>query len=89
MAISQIAQVIGQLAGQGGIAIGAGLAIAGGAIATGMVQSGVGSSAVGVLAEKPEENSKLLLYYLIPETLVVFGFVIAFLLLGKMGGGAH
>lgn len=66
------------------IAVGAGLAILGGAIGTGMAQSSVGASAIGVIAEKPEESSKLLLYYLIPETLVVFGFVIAFLLLGKI-----
>lgn len=66
------------------IGIGAGLAILGGAIGTGLVQSSVGASALGVLAEKPELNSTLLLYYVIPETLVIFGFVIAFLLLGKI-----
>lgn len=78
------ATVTGGIAKEGLIAIGAGIAMLGGAIGTGMVQSSVGSSAIGVIAEKPEESSKLLLYYLIPETLVVFGFVVAFLLLGKI-----
>lgn len=68
----------------GWIGVGAGLAMLGGAIGTGLAQSSVGASAVGVIAEKPEESSKLLLYYLIPETLVVFGFVVAFLLIGKI-----
>ncbi len=66
------------------IALGAGLAILGGAIGTAMVQSSVGSSAIGVIAEKPEESSKLLLYDLIAEAVVVCGFVIPFLLLGKI-----
>ncbi|VVB98245.1 ATP synthase subunit c [uncultured archaeon] len=68
----------------GWIGVGAGLAMLGGAIGTGLAQSSVGASAVGVIAEKPEEMSKLILFYLIPETLVVFGFVVAFLLIGKI-----
>lgn len=72
------------LGDNGVIAIAAGLAILGGAIGTAFVQSSVGSSAMGVIAERPEESSKLLIYYLVPETIVVFGFVIAFLLIGKI-----
>ncbi len=76
--------VAGEIAAEGLIGIAAGLAMLGGAIGTAMVQSSVGSSAMGVIAEKPEESSKLLLYYLIPETILVFGFVISFLLISKI-----
>lgn len=68
----------------GWIGVGAGLAMLGGAIGTALAQSSVGASAVGVMAEKPELSNNLLIYYVIPETLVVFGFIIAFLLIGKM-----
>jgi V/A-type H+/Na+-transporting ATPase subunit K len=46
------------------------------------VQASVGSAAMGVIAERPEEASKLLVWLLIPETIVVFGFVIAAKLAG-------
>ena len=41
-------------------ALGAAIAIFGGAIGTGLAQSAIGASAVGVIAEKPEQASKLL-----------------------------
>jgi V/A-type H+-transporting ATPase subunit K len=69
-----------------GLAIGAGLAIIGGAIGTAMVQSAIGSSSIGVIAEKPEEAGKLLLWLVIPETIVIFGFVIAIMLVLKIQG---
>jgi V/A-type H+/Na+-transporting ATPase subunit K len=68
----------------GWIGLGAAIAMLGGAIGTSLAQSSVGASAMGVIAEKPEQSSSLLIYYLIPETIVVFGFVIAFLLIGKI-----
>ena len=40
---------------------------------------------MGLLAEKPEEFTRVLILLALPETLVIFGFVIAFLLMGKMG----
>lgn len=64
-------------------AIGAGIAILGGALGTGLAQSAIGASAMGVIAEKPEQATKLIIWLAIPETIVIFGFVIAFLLLGK------
>ncbi len=68
----------------GGLAIGAGIAIAGGAMGTGMAQGPIGASIVGVIAEKPEEAGKMLLWLVIPETLVIFGFVISIMLILKM-----
>ncbi|MCP4647888.1 MAG: ATPase [bacterium] len=67
------------------IALSAGLSIGIGAIATGMAQSAIGSSGMGVLAEKPEEFTKVLICLALPETLVILGFVIAFLLVGQIG----
>ncbi len=60
--------------------IGAGIAIFGGALGTGIAQAGIGSAGMGLLAEKPEEIGKVILFLVIPETLVIFGFVIAILI---------
>ncbi len=64
-------------------AIGAGLAILGGALGTGVAQAGIGASAVGVIAEKPDMASKLIIWLVIPETIIIFSFVVALLLLFK------
>lgn len=74
-----------EIAVGGLIAIGAGLAIGFGALGTAWVQASVGSSAMGVIAERPEEASKLLIYILIPESILILAFVIAFLLVGSIG----
>jgi len=62
-------------------ALGAAIAIFGGAIGTGLAQSAIGASAVGVIAEKPEQASKLLVWLVIPESIVIFGFIVAAVLL--------
>ena len=66
-------------------AIGAGIAIAGGAIGTGMAQSGIGSAGLGLIAEKKENLGIVLLFFVIPETLLIFGFVIAILIMLQAG----
>ena len=71
--------------GAGGIAIGAGIAILGGAIGTGIEQAAIGSAIMGVIAEKPEQAGKMIIWIAIPETLVIFGFVIAILLALNVG----
>ena len=68
-----------------GLALGAGIAIGAAAIATGIAQKSIGSAAMGVLAEKPEETGKTLLFLVIPETIVILGFVVAYLLIDKIG----
>ncbi|VVC04634.1 ATP synthase subunit c [Candidatus Burarchaeum australiense] len=70
--------------GPGLIAIGAGLAMFGGAIGTAWAQTGIGSAAMGTIAERPETGGSLLMWLVIPETIVVLGFVIALLLSGKV-----
>ncbi|MBX8464708.1 MULTISPECIES: V-type ATP synthase subunit K [unclassified Deinococcus] len=65
---------------QGLRAIGAGLALGLGAIGTGIAQARIGSSLVGAVAEDPSKAGSLLLYFLLPETLVIFGFLALFIL---------
>jgi len=66
-------------------AIGAGVAIAGGAVGTGVAQSGIGSAGLGLIAEKKENLGIVLLFFVIPETLLIFGFVIAILIMLQAG----
>jgi V/A-type H+-transporting ATPase subunit K len=67
-----------------GLALGSGIAIAGAALATGRAQAAVGAGGTGALAEKPDLFTLILILIAIPETLVVFGFVISFLLYNKI-----
>ena len=69
-----------------GLALGAAVAVAGGALGTALAQSAIGSAGMGVIAERPEEAGKLLVWLVIPETIVIFGFVIAILLTLKITG---
>ncbi|HQT44827.1 MAG TPA: ATPase [Candidatus Micrarchaeota archaeon] len=59
----------------------AGFAIGITALATAWAQATIGASAMGVIAEKPEESGKLLIYIALPETLVVLGLIVAALML--------
>ena len=69
------------MAEAGLIAIGAGLAIGLTAIAAGIAEKEIGSAAVGAMAEKEEVFAKGLILTVIPETLVIFGLVVAILIL--------
>jgi len=71
--------------GAGLIAIGAGIAIGVSAIATAMAMGAIGSAGVGALDERPQAFGQILIYLVIPETIIIFGFVIAFLLNGQVG----
>lgn len=62
-------------------AIGAGLAVGLAGMGTGLAQFGIGSAAVGATAENKEIFGLALLFTVIPETVVIFGLVIALLLL--------
>lgn len=64
------------------IAIGAALAIGLPALATGISQAKIGAAMAGTLAEKPELTGTAIILIAIPETMVVLGFVIAFLVIG-------
>ncbi|MDH4183636.1 MAG: ATPase [Nitrospinota bacterium] len=62
-------------------AIGAGLAIGVAALATGYAQAKIGSAAVAALVEKKELLVPMIVLVAIPETMVILGFVIAYLIL--------
>ena len=68
-----------------GLGLGAGLAVGLAGLGTGLAQSGVGAGGTGAIAEKPELFANVLILFAIPETIVILGFVIAFLLLGAIG----
>jgi V/A-type H+/Na+-transporting ATPase subunit K len=76
----------GRSVGDGLIAIGAGLAIGIGAIGVGLAQAAIGSAGAGTLAERPQAFGQILIYLVIPETLIIFAFVIAFFLNNQIGG---
>lgn len=65
-----------------GIAIGAALALLGGAVGCARAQAAIGAGGTGALAEKPELFTSVLILVALPETLVVLGFVIGFLIVG-------
>ena len=72
------------LENNGAFGIAAALAMFGGAIGTAWAQASIGSSIMGVVAERPEDTFKLIVYMALPELIVLLGFVVAFLLLGKV-----
>jgi len=77
---SEMAQVVG--ASQTGMkAIGAGIAIGATGIGAALAEYGIGTAAVGATAEKPELFGTVLILTVIPETIVIFGLVVALLLI--------
>lgn len=55
-----------------------------GAIGAGIAIANVGSAAMGAIAEKPEIASQALIFIALAEGLVVFGFITALMILGKV-----
>lgn len=84
-AFAQEAATAGLGIGEGLVAIGAALAIGIAAIGVGMAQAAIGSAGAGTLAERPEAFGQILIYLVIPETIIIFAFVIAFFLNGQIG----
>lgn len=71
--------------GRGLIAVGMGLAIGLGAVGAGLAQGRIGAAAAGAIAEDGSKFGQMLILVVLPETLVIFGFLIAILLQGKLG----
>ncbi len=74
--------------GIGLVALGAGLAIAVPALATAHAQATIGAAGMGLLAEKDGKEGNVLIYLALPETLVILGFVVAFLIISNLAGKA-
>lgn len=66
---------------KGLIALAAALAIGLSALATGWAQSRIGSAGAGAIAEKPELTGIVIILVAIPETMVLLGFVVAYLII--------
>jgi|TARA_B100000809_G_C15068512_1_gene505089 V/A-type H+-transporting ATPase subunit K len=60
--------------------LGAGIALAGCGIGTGLGQGQIGAAAVGMIAEDSSKFGTGLLFTVLPETVVLFGFLAMFLL---------
>lgn len=71
--------------GVGLVGLGAAIAFGASAIATGIAEQAIGTAAVGALAEKEELFGKGLILTVIPETLAIFGLVVAILIMGLVG----
>ena len=63
------------------IALSAGMAIGLSAIGAGIAEKAIGTAAIGAIAEKEELFGKALILTVIPETLVIFGLVIAIMII--------
>ncbi len=74
MGLAQEAEAVAQA----GRTIGDGLVAMAAALA-------IGSAGAGTLAEKPETFGQILIYLVIPETLIIFAFVIAFFINNQIG----
>lgn len=55
------------------------------ALATGWAQSRIGPAVAASLAEKPELSTTAILLVAIPETMAILGFVVAVLILYRVG----
>ena len=56
-----------------------------GAIGAGYAIAHVGAAAMGAVAEKPQIAGQALIFVALAEGLVVFGFIMALMILGKVG----
>jgi V/A-type H+-transporting ATPase subunit K len=65
----------------GFVAIGAGLAVGLAGIGAGLGEQAIGAAAVGAMAEDEKFFGKGLLMTVIPESIVIFGLVVALILL--------
>lgn len=62
------------------IAISAAIAIGMSALATALAQSRIGAAMAGAVAERPELVGSAIIMVAIPETMVILGLVIAFMI---------
>ena len=62
-------------------ALAAGLAMGLSALAAGSAQGKIGAAAAGALAERPELFTNVIVFLVLPEIIVLLGFVIAMMLM--------
>lgn len=59
------------------IAIGAGLAVGLAGLGAGLAEKDIGAAAVGAITENPSLFGRAMIFTVLPETIVIFGLVIA------------
>jgi len=64
---------------EGMIMVGAGLAVGLSGIGAGLGEKDIGAAAIGAITEDPKFFGKGLMFTILPETIVIFGLVIAFM----------
>lgn len=69
---------------EGMVALSVAITLAGSAIATAWAEKVVGAAAVGAMAENEKLFVRGIIYMVLPETIVLFGFAMAFLLLQRL-----
>ena len=74
------------MADAGLIAMAAALVMATAAFATAWAEKVVGAAAVGAMAENEKLFGRGIVFMVLPETIIVFGLLIAFVLIGKVNG---
>ncbi|MEM4756289.1 MAG: V-type ATP synthase subunit K [Candidatus Woesearchaeota archaeon] len=67
------------------IALSAAIAIVGSAFASAIAEKAIGSAAIGAMAENENLFGKGLILTVIPETIVIFGLVVAIMIIGMAG----
>jgi len=70
--------------GSGLIAVAAGLAVGLTGLGAGLAEKDIGTAAVGATVEDPKMFVKGIVFMVLPETILLLGFVMAFLLMAKM-----
>ena len=68
-----------------GLGVGAGLALGLAGIGAALGMGTASAAALGAITEKPETFGKSILYVVLIEAVAIYGFVIAFLLVGYIG----
>ncbi|KQC04451.1 MAG: ATPase [Methanoculleus sp. SDB] len=81
MAVETMTLEVAEASAMGLKAVGAGLAVGLTGIATGIAEMSIGAAAVGATAENKDMFGLALIFTVIPETIVIFGLVVALLLL--------
>ncbi len=66
--------------GTGLLGVGAGLAVGLAGLGSGVAEANIGAAAVGAVAEDPKFFGRGMIFTVIPETIVIFGLVMAILL---------
>lgn len=81
MAAETMTVEVAQASAAGMKAIGAGIAVGLAGIGAGIGEMGIGAAAMGAVAENKDMFGIALLFTVLPETIVIFGLVVALLLM--------